>query len=135
MLQALQKNVSQDFYSPDALSEKRFHCFCRNPELDLSEIHSGERTSVRKLKIGQHRVLLALVHGVDIRNYDADTRQSFAQSVAGEMRFVKEQQNTNKLILLGDFNMNPYELGCGTKCNDDEILHRTWFPSASRHEL
>jgi exonuclease III len=110
-LKALQENVSQDFYYPNASpsSEKRFHCFCRNLKLDLSEIHALPRTSVRKINIGQHRVLLALVHGVDMRNYDADTRQSFVQTLVSNMEFVKKEQKTNKLILLGDFNMNPYD--------------------------
>ncbi len=113
LLQALQVNVSQDFHCPEStpLSEARFHCFCKNRELDLSEIHALSRTSVRKINIGQHRVLLAFVHGVDPRNYDPATRQSRAQSLAGDMKFVKEQQNSNKLILLGDFNMNPYDTG------------------------
>jgi hypothetical protein len=66
-LQALQENVSQDFYCPKSTpsSEERFHCFCKNRELDLAEIHSGYRTSVRKINIGQHRILIAFVHGVD----------------------------------------------------------------------
>jgi endonuclease/exonuclease/phosphatase (EEP) superfamily protein YafD len=111
MLQALQTNVSQDFYCPTSTpsSEARFHCFCKNRELDLSEIHALSRTSVRKINIGKHRVLLTLVHGVDMRNYDAETRQSSAQTLANNLKFVKEQQTTNKLILLGDFNMNPYD--------------------------
>jgi exonuclease III len=111
MLQALQTRVSQDFYCPQSTpsSEERFHCFCKNRELDLSELHALPRTSVRKIKIGQQRVLLALVHGVDMRNYDAETRQSFAQTLVSNLDFVKDQQKTNKLILLGDFNMNPYD--------------------------
>jgi exonuclease III len=112
MLRALQENVSQDFYFPyQASPEKRFQCFCRKPELDLSEIHSGTRTSVRQFQVAHHRAILALVHGVDIRNYDPSARQSFAQSLATDMKFVKGQQKTDKLILLGDFNMNPYDIG------------------------
>jgi endonuclease/exonuclease/phosphatase (EEP) superfamily protein YafD len=118
MLKALQKNVSEDFYCPnartkdsDARFKERFHCFARNRELDLSEVHSGFRTSVRGLTVGRHRVLLALVHGVDPRNYDSEARQSEIQELATEIGFVKDQKNTNKLILLGDFNMNPYDRG------------------------
>jgi endonuclease/exonuclease/phosphatase (EEP) superfamily protein YafD len=113
MLQALRTNVSQDFYCPNSTpsSEKRFHCFCRNSELDLSELHALQRSSVRKINIGQHKVLLALVHGVDMRNYDTEARQSSLQTLMTDMEFVKEQQKTNKLILLGDFNMNPYDRG------------------------
>jgi exonuclease III len=134
-LQALQQDVSQAFYCPDAFSEERFHCFCRNPELDLSEIHSGLRTSVRKLRIGRHTALLALVHGVDIRNYDPETRQSFAQSLADDMRFVKEQQNTNKLILLGDFNMNPFESGMNQAAGLNAMMTKSCVKKGSRRHL
>ncbi|MCI5219659.1 MAG: hypothetical protein D3914_10860, partial [Candidatus Electrothrix sp. LOE2] len=72
-LRALRSKVSPDFYRPDFISEKRFHCFSRNPVLDLSEAHSGFRTSVRKFRLGHQRILLALVHGVDLRNYDEIT--------------------------------------------------------------
>ncbi len=67
--------------------------------------------SVRKLKIGAYRTLLGLVHGIDMRNYDSETRPSFAQEIADEIRFVQGQQQTNRFILLGDFNMNPYDTG------------------------
>ena len=50
-LQSLRINVSQDFYYPKIIStaRERFHCFCRTPELDLSEIHSELRMSARLL--------------------------------------------------------------------------------------
>jgi exonuclease III len=136
-LQALQENVSQDFYCPNAspASEKRFHCFCKNLELDLSEIHSGFRTSVRKMNIGQHRVLLALVHGVDIRNYDAETRQGFAQSLASEMQFVKDQQDTTKLILLGDFNMNPYNKGMNLATGLNAMMTKSCVEKGFRRHI
>lgn len=112
-LQALRTNVSQDFYYPKVISEsvQRFQCFCKRPELDLSETHDGSRTSVRTLQIGQHKTLLVLVHGVDIRNYDAETRQAWAQLLAEDLRFIQTEKKTNKLILLGDFNLNPFDRG------------------------
>jgi exonuclease III len=133
-LQALQKNVSQDFYCPDTLS-KRFQCFCRNVELNLFEVHSGSRISVRKLKIERDRVLLALVHGVDPRNYDSETRQSFAQSLADEIKFVKQQQDTNKLILLGDFNMNPYDRGMNLAVGLNAMMTKSCIEGGTRRHL
>src|ERR1039457_3183281 len=97
-LRALQQTVSVDFYIPNRTSEKRFHCFCRNPQFDMSQVYNGVRTSVRKCRIGPHSSLLALVHGVDIRNYQPETRQSFAQSLATEMSLMKQQQHTSKLV-------------------------------------
>jgi exonuclease III len=135
MLQALQENVSQDFYYPKVISsEKRFHCFCKNMKLDLSEVHDLSRTSVRNLNIGQHRVLLALVHGVDIRNYDPATRQSRAQSLADDMKFVKEQQDTKKLILLGDFNMNPYDTGMNLAAGLNAMMTKSCVAKGSRKD-
>ncbi len=134
-LKALQKTVSTDFYCPSASSEKRFHCFCRTHKLDMSEVHSGSRTSVRKFQIGHNKALLALVHGVDIRNYDPETRQSFAQSLADEMRFVKEQQRTNKLILLGDFNMNPYDRGMNLAAGLNAMMTKSCVERGSRRHI
>lgn len=49
-LQALQSEVSEDFYIPSHFATTtRFQCFCRNPEFDLSEIHEGSRISIRWL--------------------------------------------------------------------------------------
>jgi len=134
-LRELQKNVSADFYRPHAMSEKRFHCFCRRCELDISEVHSGERTSTRKWRIGTHRALLSLVHGVDIRNYDGETRQSFAQSLASEVRFVQEQHGTRKLVLLGDFNMNPYDRGMNLAAGLNAMMTRSCVTPGFRRHL
>jgi exonuclease III len=132
---ALRQNVSMDFYIPVASSDKRFHCFCRKPILDLSEVHSGFRTSVRKFTIGSHRILLALVHGVDIRNNDAETRQSFAQTLASEMSFVKKEKNTNKLVVLGDFNMNPYDRGMTLAAGLNAMMTRSCVAPGVRQYL
>lgn len=110
-LSALISRVDHHYFVPQSISIDRFHCFCRQPSLDLTEVHEGFRTSVRKLNLGARHALLGLVHGVDLRNYDSESRQSFAQSVADEIRFVKDQQGHNRFILIGDFNMNPYERG------------------------
>lgn len=112
-LLALRANVSQDFYFPQVIPRpnQRFHCFCRNPRLDLSETHEADRISVRKLQIGQNNILLVLVHGIDIRNHDSAARQEFAHNLANDLKFCQDEKKTNKLILLGDFNMNPFERG------------------------
>ena len=109
ILQSL-KSISSDFYIPNAVGE-RFHCFCRKKELDVSEVHNGFRTSVRILRNGGIPILLAFVHGIDMRNHDHAVRQSEAQSLVTEINFVREQKGTNKLVFMGDFNMNPYDSG------------------------
>jgi len=135
ILDALRKNVSDDFYIPRTISDKRFHCFCRNPDLDMSQVHSGCRISVRKFRIGSRLLLMALVHGVDIRNYDKETRQSFAQLLANELKFVKEQQDNDKLFLLGDFNMNPYDRGMNLAAGLNAMMTKTCVAPGHRRHL
>ncbi|MBE9141263.1 hypothetical protein IQ254_29370 [Nodosilinea sp. LEGE 07088] len=131
-LKMLQENVAKEFYCPIHQPTDRFHCFCRNRQLDMSEIHSGNRTSVRKLKIGTHETLLALFHGFDIRNYDSESRQSSVQSLADDMKLVIDQQRTNKLILLGDFNMNPYERGMNLAAGLNAMMTKSCVERGSR---
>lgn len=131
-LQALTKTVDRLFFVPESSSENRFHCFCRHAALDLAEVHKGFRTSVRKLRLGSKYALLGLVHGVDMRNYDLETRQSVAQSLADEIRFVRSEHNNNHLILLGDFNMNPYDRGMNLAMGLNAMMTRTCVTAGNR---
>ena len=110
-LAVLRKEVSESFYrpKPPPSNTPRFSCFCKNRSLDLTEVHDGLRTSVRKLKLGLQHALLVLVHGVDIRNNDSQTRQSLAQTVMSDMKLVQAAQQFHPMIVLGDFNLNPFD--------------------------
>lgn len=131
-LRALNSNVEQHFFVPESNSEDRFHCFCRNSALDLTEAHKGFRTSVRKLNLGSKQALLGLVHGVDIRNYDPETRQSLAQYLADEIRFVESEQGHNRFILMGDFNMNPYDRGMNLAMGLNAMMTRACVAAGHR---
>ncbi|MGL4401912.1 MAG: endonuclease/exonuclease/phosphatase family protein [Luteolibacter sp.] len=124
-LEALRLHVDPMFFMPRYNSNGRFHCYCRNSELDLTEVHSGFRTSVRKLRIGSTSALLGIVHGVDIRNYDPESRQAAAQALVDEVSFVKNEQDNNRLILMGDFNMNPYDRGMNLPMGFNAMMTKT----------
>lgn len=116
--------VSPNFHIPQTISTDRFHCFSNDHSLDLKEVHSGFRTSIRTLRFANQVALLGIVHGVDIRNNDSATRQSFAQRLALDLQFVREQQMNNRLILVGDFNMNPYESGMNIAAGLNAMMTR-----------
>jgi exonuclease III len=101
----------------------------------MSEVHSGFRTSVRLWRLGAEKRLLALVHGVDIRNYDSETRQAFAQSLADEIRFVSREQNTTKVVMIGDFNMNPYDRGMNLAAGLNAMMTRACVAGGYRQHL
>jgi exonuclease III len=131
-LQALVRNVDRNFFVPVSSSAERFQCFCRNRSLNLIEVHKGFRTSIRKLEIASKTVLLGLVHGADIRNYDSAQRQALAQALADEIRFVKSQQSTNHVIMIGDFNMNPYDPGMNLAMGWNAMMTRECIAQGQR---
>jgi hypothetical protein len=133
VLKELRSGVDKDYNVPAVIaSDGRFQCFCRDKSLDLTEVHKGTRTSVRKLNIGSTQALLGLVHGVDMRNYDEAARQSVAQLLADDFRFVGSQQGHNRLILMGDFNMNPFDSGMNLAAGLNAMMTRACVKNGKR---
>lgn len=131
-LRALNSEVDRCFFVPKSSSEERFHCFCRNTALDLTEIHRGFRSSYRRLNLRSKPVVLGLVHGADIRNYDAENRQALAQITAIEIDFVKSEHGHSRLILVGDFNMNPYDRGMNLAAGFNAMMTKACISSGHR---
>lgn len=61
-LRQLKSRVASSFLLPSSMSTDRFHCFIRNPVVDMTEIHLGFRASFRQLKPRSEGVVLGLVH-------------------------------------------------------------------------
>ena len=114
VLEALKNDVAPDFVHASGGNEARFQCFCRRSELDLGEVHDGMRVSVRRMRLKTGDALLALVHGVDIRNYDEGNRQAAATTIANEIRFARSQQGIDRVAIIGDFNLNPFDRAMNT---------------------
>lgn len=111
MLSDLRERVSPSFYGPKFINANRFHVFCRCPELVPHEIHNDDRVSYWTLGRLPNEMIFGFVHGPDKRNYDDAARQEWAIRVAHETDWVKRTYQNSQIILMGDFNMNPFERG------------------------
>ena len=109
-LKKLQNSVCSEFHYPNALPGK-MQLFCRSRKLDLKEFYSGMRTSMRRLKIGKYVFLFGIVHLVDKRNFDERYQLIEAKQFADEVSQFEKQKNNQKTILVGDFNLNPFDPG------------------------
>lgn len=134
-LSELRRLVSSKFFSPVTSMEKRFQCFCKNEGLGMNEVHSGSRTSVREMCTRKGRCLLALIHGVDVINYDDDERLSYAQLLSDELRFARNNWETNQLIAIGDFNMNPFDRGMNLATGLNAMMTRACASAGTRSFL
>jgi exonuclease III len=134
-LDALRKNVTETFFIPKEISKDRFHCFSRSSEIDMSEVHSENRISIRRWRLGEEKALLVLVHGVDMRNYDSNVRQSFAQTIAEVIRMVIREQKTKNVVIMGDFNMNPYDSGMNLAAGLNALMTRNCVAAGVRKNI
>lgn len=107
----LEAKVDPGFFKPPSSerSQERFQCFCRNRALDLSEVHVSHRASFRTLQIGQHHCILGMVHLPDMRNNDLEERQASVHDLRSNMGIVGQEQGTDSFVLIGDFNLNPFD--------------------------
>lgn len=107
-LAALRATVSADFSLSDT-QIPTFQLFLRDTTLNLRETFSGDRLSLRVLSVGETDLLLGLVHIVDRFNWDEPQHISQVQLLAAELREFEIKMKHDRTILVGDFNMNPFD--------------------------
>lgn len=107
-LQTLQNRVSSHFYCPTSIVG-RFQLYSREASLDLTETYGGDRVSLRRLTHNGIMLSIGLVHLVDKRNSDQHSQTVEAILLSDEIRRQEQAIGHDRTILIGDFNMNPFE--------------------------
>lgn len=101
--------VAKTFGSPPKVVViTRFASGVIEPQFDGE---NGRVTMRRILLPGALPFLLAAVHFPSKVNYDDDDQTLFASELALDIRRAEADANINRTVLVGDFNMNPYEVG------------------------
>ena len=90
----------------------RLHCFSL-PELQLREVFSDES---RKLVLFEFQwnlmpFLVGAVHLASPTNMELDDRNSEAKIIADSVRKQEAERSHSRTILIGDFNLNPFDRG------------------------
>jgi hypothetical protein len=96
---------------PDSLCE-RIVIYPRFPGRHLRRKEESEKYTCRILKAPGHEEILLFALHFASKRFRSDESQSL--SVPGFSRIIREQERTaghERTLLVGDFNMNPYELG------------------------
>lgn len=107
LLACLRSQVSSDFKHARSVLP-RFQVFTRDAGLDLGEIYSGNRFSLRRLKLAGDELLLGLVHLVDQWNWSEANQLYEVTSFSSQLREWEDRRNSRRTVLIGDFNLNPY---------------------------
>lgn len=94
-------------------------------------VYESSRVSIRRLTLPLRReILLCGVHLGDKRNNSAESQNEQCTKLAADILRVESQEGLSATVLLGDFNMNPFESGI-IKANG---LHATMSRTLAREE-
>jgi endonuclease/exonuclease/phosphatase family metal-dependent hydrolase len=104
----LQQRADPHFAIPNHISS-RFLVLSRIPFPDFEEVLPSSRFSIRRFRHQNEYALLALFHGLDPINYNIDNRSRLARELSRDLREAMKLHQTNKALIVGDFNLNPYD--------------------------
>lgn len=111
-LEALRAITDESFINPDSQTP-RIQLFCRGQHLALHEIYgdASGRVTIRLLQFQQTEFLLAAVHLPSKINWNAVDQTAEVQVLADQIRQEEQRRRHQRTVLIGDFNLNPFEDG------------------------
>ncbi len=105
------KRFDKAYERPD-IDHPRFQLFTRFPGQYFTRFRADNRISVNRVRMpGRREILFGVIHFFDRRNNDRDTQHSKSRSVYGTLYSAEEDAGHARTVLVGDFNMNPFDKG------------------------
>lgn len=99
------------FHYPE-IQHERFAIFTRFPSIFLEPFEDHPRMSVRRLRLpAKMEILVGIIHFPDKRNHSPSEQRSLCFEMAEFLRCAEARAGHRRTILVGDFNMNPFEAG------------------------
>jgi hypothetical protein len=127
----LQQQVDPDFAVP-SYSNTRFVVFSRLPFPHFEEVFYSSRFSIRRFRHEGICALLAIIHGPDPINYDMDARTSFACEMMRDLRQAMKENQTTKVVIIGDFNLNPYDAAMNQATGFNAMMTKSCVAKGTR---
>jgi hypothetical protein len=108
----LKSHADSHFHAPPATT-KRIQFFIRHGTLDLSEKYGeeGGRLTIRKLHWEGQYFLLAAVHLRSKLHFSNESQSFETIEFHRKIREYEDSEGHQRSIVVGDFNMNPFEPG------------------------
>jgi len=111
ILKALNRQRADYFFAPGLY--ERIRIFTRFSSEFIRPTFEKERLTIRRLTLpGLDEVLLVVMHGPSkASGWEEDSLAMQATEFADDIAHVEENAGHQRTILVGDFNMNPFETG------------------------
>ncbi len=124
MLESLNRRDDFMFHQTHSQSEK-IVIYTRFSGDFLQEVFDSPRLTIRRLRLPEREeVLLAAVHQPDKFHWRDDSQSQECGALALKILSVEKQEGHGRTVLVGDFNMNPFEAGMVSAIGLNAVMTR-----------
>jgi hypothetical protein len=116
------------FFSPVGVYRK-INIFTKFNHSFCPIVSESTRQTTRLIKLPQkQQFLLCTIHAISAVSHSQNSRAFEAEKISNEIKLIEGKQNTDMTILVGDLNMNPFDLGVisapGFHCVNSQFIAR-----------
>jgi len=100
------------YYKVDDIANQRVMIITKYKTSQIEDLYDAGYFTIKRIPhdaLGMH--IIAFVHLPSKLHVDDLTRFTTAQRLKSEIERIEEEQKCDRTIVIGDFNMNPYEAG------------------------
>ena len=124
MLQTLNRNPSAGFHLPVGLS-RQISIYTRFAREFLQPVFESERISIRRLILpARSPVLLVAVHLPSKLHHSEESQKFECVELIRNIELAENAAGHQRTILVGDFNMNPFEAGLVSAAGLNSVMSR-----------
>jgi hypothetical protein len=106
-------------------STRAVQLFTRFPNSFVGRVADGPRYSIRRLNLpGGVSMLLAMFHLPSLPRIDKESQILEASVVSRSIRDAEAQAGHSRTLVVGDFNMNPFDAGIVGAAGFNAVMHR-----------
>lgn len=110
LLDCLNSPDKSDYYYAGELGCKKIKIFTKFPDRFIKILHETDSLTMRHVELpGRTDILLAVVHLRSKIHRDDIGKKIECTTLIREIEFGEEQAKHSRTVLVGDFNMNPFE--------------------------
>jgi exonuclease III len=125
LLRALNKDVGAYSYAR-GINNTKIHVLARFAEQFVAPVFETSRLTVRRLSLpGVLEILLAVVHFPSKSHWSDDSQAMECSRLAGHVQEAEKKAGHQRTVLVGDFNMNPFETGVVSAAGLHAVMSRT----------
>jgi hypothetical protein len=124
LLQSLNRDSYIYKYAPGT-GNKSIQVFARFPDEFIAPVFEDDRLTVRRLTLpGIEEILLAVVHFPSKLYWSDESQAVECTRLADDLQVVEKSVGHQRTVLVGDFNMNPFETGVVSAAGLHAVMSR-----------